>query len=421
MSPLPTTGLVETPVQAGMKRLTGSIFILATLAIAFWGWVTATISFIVLQTSISFSIPGIPGLTLFLSLGLIAVIALLTMDGKLHPGHYTQTILIGCLIDWILLVQVSDLTHRVIHLPPLSFSFYLMGNILLLISLTSWLLYLSASPKSLLVQLLERFDSAYVQEARRAERNQFRASPPPPQLPEAAPISPLAMPNQSFGLFGSNPNSSRTSIIPPPPEMPQHYFDKDSSTVVSHSNRIPPKPVVPASIPTSMNMNESMVRPSNGRLPTHPSVPISMESSPVKEPSSFTAPAVPISMDTKSTKEVKSNSPTAVNASSASPPNEIILSSPAISQPRLVAGDSPAPSLLSPKLNGSSIYKYKARALYAYTASPDDPLELSFAKDEILEIANPQGNRWWQAKNASGAMGIAPSNYLQLLPDGNSA
>lgn len=60
------------------------------------------------------------------------------------------------------------------------------------------------------------------------------------------------------------------------------------------------------------------------------------------------------------------------------------------------------------------VYSYKAKALYAYTASPDDPTELSFTKGEVLDITDKQG-KWWQARKQDGAMGIAPSNYLQLI------
>ncbi|TFK56789.1 hypothetical protein OE88DRAFT_1721898 [Heliocybe sulcata] len=59
-------------------------------------------------------------------------------------------------------------------------------------------------------------------------------------------------------------------------------------------------------------------------------------------------------------------------------------------------------------------FAYKAKALYAYTASPDDPNEISFAKGEIMDILDKQG-KWWQAKKADGAVGIAPSNYLQII------
>jgi len=57
---------------------------------------------------------------------------------------------------------------------------------------------------------------------------------------------------------------------------------------------------------------------------------------------------------------------------------------------------------------------YKAKALYAYTGSADDPNEITFAKGEILDILDKQG-KWWQAKRSDGSVGIAPSNYLQLL------
>ncbi|KIK79074.1 hypothetical protein PAXRUDRAFT_16518 [Paxillus rubicundulus Ve08.2h10] len=59
-------------------------------------------------------------------------------------------------------------------------------------------------------------------------------------------------------------------------------------------------------------------------------------------------------------------------------------------------------------------YIYKAKALYAYTASPDDPNEISFTKGEILDIVDKQG-KWWQAKKVDGNVGIAPSNYLQII------
>ncbi|KAG8700763.1 Cytoplasmic protein nck2 [Ceratobasidium sp. 394] len=61
----------------------------------------------------------------------------------------------------------------------------------------------------------------------------------------------------------------------------------------------------------------------------------------------------------------------------------------------------------------------KAWALYTYTASPDDPKEMSFSEDEILDILDKSGE-WWVARKKDGTVGIVPSNYLQSIGDANA-
>ncbi|GAA6031680.1 hypothetical protein JCM8097_001930 [Rhodosporidiobolus ruineniae] len=73
-----------------------------------------------------------------------------------------------------------------------------------------------------------------------------------------------------------------------------------------------------------------------------------------------------------------------------------------------------APSLMGeqgvPEYTGAVL---KARALYSYSASPDDPNEISFAKGEILDVLDNSG-KWWQARKSDGTRGIIPSNYVVL-------
>ncbi|KAI7906645.1 uncharacterized protein BX663DRAFT_497178 [Cokeromyces recurvatus] len=53
----------------------------------------------------------------------------------------------------------------------------------------------------------------------------------------------------------------------------------------------------------------------------------------------------------------------------------------------------------------------KATALHDYQANTDDPNEISFKKDEVLDILDKRGN-WWHARKQDGTIGIVPSNYF---------
>ncbi|KAG2208905.1 hypothetical protein INT47_011045 [Mucor saturninus] len=60
--------------------------------------------------------------------------------------------------------------------------------------------------------------------------------------------------------------------------------------------------------------------------------------------------------------------------------------------------------------NGNTDFE-QAVALHDYQGSAEDPNELSFSKNERLEILDKRGN-WWQARKQDGSTGIVPSNYV---------
>ncbi|KAH8995954.1 hypothetical protein EDB92DRAFT_109361 [Lactarius akahatsu] len=61
-----------------------------------------------------------------------------------------------------------------------------------------------------------------------------------------------------------------------------------------------------------------------------------------------------------------------------------------------------------------SAYSIKAKALFAYTAPPDVPDGISFAKGEVLDIIDMRG-KWWQAQKEDNTRGVAPPSYLQII------
>jgi SHO1 osmosensor len=54
--------------------------------------------------------------------------------------------------------------------------------------------------------------------------------------------------------------------------------------------------------------------------------------------------------------------------------------------------------------------------MYAYSASPDDPNEVSFAKGDMLDVIDGTG-KWFQVRAPNGQTGVSPSrtSFLMML------
>lgn len=53
-------------------------------------------------------------------------------------------------------------------------------------------------------------------------------------------------------------------------------------------------------------------------------------------------------------------------------------------------------------------------ALYSFEGQ--EPTDLSFEKNEILDIIEKPQEEWWEARNALGNVGLVPGNYLVRIP-----
>ncbi|KAJ3376040.1 Transmembrane osmosensor [Allomyces arbusculus] len=352
------------------SRITGSVFMAVTAVASIVGWIVAFITLCVLAADEHVvTIPGLAWFSLILALALTCTTLGLAMADNLHAGPYRATMAHFLIANAVLLVWFTD-TVMTMHNKLSSVASHLaddtvgtrsalaahtVGTILILLAQFAWVMYLTADEGSVIVSFVERFDALSIADAR-AQRREERRRPP---------------------ADGKNAN--------PAPQLP---------------------PLV-SSIMSPLNVPTSAIGPVSATAPLS-YVPATNNSG-VAPNQSVTAPDGAIKMPTPAALSLAVPVAAAVAHQRQQQQQQVAPAAEPAAGSSVTAGD--APTELEPIQ-----FNYRAQALFAYTADQSDPQELSFGKDEILEIANPHGNRWWQARNSKGQVGIAPSNYLKLLP-----
>ncbi|KNE58116.1 hypothetical protein AMAG_04934 [Allomyces macrogynus ATCC 38327] len=347
----------------------------ATAVSSIAGWIIAFITLCVLAADEHVvTIPGLAWFSLILALVLTCTTLGLAMTDNLHAGPYRATMAHFLVANAVLLVWFTD-TVMTMHSKLSTVASHLasvvaddtvgtrsalaalsVGMILVLLAQFSWVIYLTSDEGSVIVSFVERFDAISIADAR-AQRREERRRPP---------------------TDGKNAN--------PAPQLP---------------------PLV-SSIMSPLNVPTSAIGPISATAPLS-YVPTSNNNSGVAPNQSVTAPDGAIKMPTPAALSLAVPVAAAVAHQRQQQQQQTAPAAEPAAGSSVTAGD--APTELEPIQ-----FNYRAQALFAYTADQSDPQELSFGKDEILEIANPHGNRWWQARNSKGQVGIAPSNYLKLLP-----
>ncbi|KAJ7924204.1 hypothetical protein B0H13DRAFT_1204978 [Mycena leptocephala] len=376
-------------------------FLLVTTVLAALGWLLAFIPQAIATAQFGHRAVGALWFALLLQAALnVGVILAITMDSI--PTARLQLAAFGA-IATVFTVQGTDAG---VFSPDHGLQAMGAGYLVLAMVDILWVLYFTSEPESLALHVLDRLGLA---------------PPAPPRRRRSASVATAltttSKPNYKLGGGVGSPDmgvhepkrsSIARSVISTIRRPPSIASLKRSGTAHSTTSR---KSLVGSIAAASDSESEPGRRPTMEVVPPMPLTPIpGLPDAPRMPP-----PSVPLSRSKSLGPETHGASELQRGRSADAALPGVIVVTPPPPPPSFVT--EPAPTQKPDGGNEADTeeeFPLRARALHAYSGSPDDPNELAFEKGEVLEIEDQEG-KWWQAKKADGTLGIVPSNYLVII------
>ncbi|KAJ7260700.1 hypothetical protein C8J57DRAFT_478908 [Mycena rebaudengoi] len=390
---LPSSMPLPKPRQLDFAPFRTSYLFLLTGVVAIVTWTVALVGQAVWAKQVGFKVVGILWFAILLQAVLTVGFILTIATDSVATNRLQMSVFGGIAVVYAVTGVQAGIFSASIAAQAMS-----AGWLILTIVDIIWVLYFTSEEDSLLLNLFNLLGSSGLSPTSQRRRRGIHS------------MANAQFPHPIHAVYTRNPNYALGAGVG------SHDMNNDAKT----SESVGSVSTLNADRRSITSRSSLVSAPAHPTSPTFPTVP----SPTVAPPSSTVAPSpTVIASPTPATAALAMVRKSALQLVSQDAPPPFVSpseSSPVTLKPNRLAEAPTAPpttALPDPPSNIANIPEaspWKAKALHGYTASPEDPTEMSFKKGDILDIEDRQG-KWWEAKRADGTVGIVPSNYLQII------